>query len=123
MKLWRLYRAFPWFEHRHRLIAKLPLNASLLEIGSSNCDRIKLFKTIRPDLKAFATDIRDFSQEAGTDVVFFVSDVTKGLPSQFDGQFDCVTTMHLFEHLPVDSYDAAVTAIKRVLKPGGQLVH
>jgi hypothetical protein len=119
MKLWRLYRACPWLEYRHRLVAGLPANGSLLEIGSSNCDRAKLFKTIRPDLQVFATDIRDFSQEAGPEIEFFLSDITKGLPPQFDGKFDCVTTMHLFEHLPPDSYDAAVTTIKCVLKPGG----
>ncbi|MBM3861410.1 MAG: class I SAM-dependent methyltransferase [Verrucomicrobia bacterium] len=119
MKLWRLYKAFPWLEYRHRVIAGLPSNASLLEIGSSNCDRAKLFKVIRPDLKVFATDIKDFSREAGSDIVFFISDVTQGLPSELNGQFDCVTTMHLLEHLTTDSYDAVVAAIHCVLKPGG----
>lgn len=119
MKLWKIYKQHPWLEVRHKIVAGLPENGSLLEIGSSHCDRAKLFKTIRPDLRVVATDIKDFSRQAGPDIEFFVSDLTQGLPEEFAQSFDCVTTMHLFEHLPPGSYDAAVNSIKRVLKPGG----
>src|SRR5512137_744746 len=119
MKLWRLYKAFPWLEYRHRLVARLPRNASLIEIESSLGDRARLFKTLRPDLQVFATDIRDFSREAGNDITFFVADATQGLPSEYDGRFDCITTMHLFEHLSVQSCEAVIAAVHRALKPGG----
>ena len=119
VKLWRFYKACPWLEYRHRLISQLPPNSSLLEIGCSYCDRARLFKTLRPDVNVHATDIQDFSRQAGPEISFFVADVTQGLPAHLEGKFDCVTTMHLFEHLPPGSYDRAVGEISRVLKPGG----
>jgi SAM-dependent methyltransferase len=78
-----------------------------------------LFKTLRPDVEVYATDIRDFSREAGPEITFCVADITQELPADLEGRFDCVTTMHLFEHLPPDSYDRAIAEINRVLKPGG----
>lgn len=119
MKLWGLYRRFPYLEHRHHLISQLPPHASLLEIGSSNCDRAKLFKHLRPDLNVFATDREDYSASAGDQLSFFVADITKSLPEELEGRFDCVTTMHLFEHLDPHDYAAALAEIKKVLKPGG----
>lgn len=119
MKLWRLYKKFPWLEYRHRLVAGLPRGASLLELGSADCDRARLFKSIRPDLKVFAADIRDLSKNAGPGIEFFVADATAGLPERFDGYFDCVTTMHLLEHLPPAACDAVAETVKRSLKPGG----
>ncbi len=119
MKLWGIYKRFPYLEYRHRLVANLPQNASLLEVGSSSCDRAKLFKFMRPDLNVYATDVKDFSASAGSEISFFMADITKGLPEEFENKFDCVTAMHVFEHLAPRDYDSAIDAIKKVLKQGG----
>ncbi len=122
LNLWWLYKRFPWLEYRHRIIARLPANASLLDLGTgAGCSRAKLFKFMRPDLNIHATDIRDVSKDAGNDIAFFTADITKGLPKDLDNKFDCVTAMHLLEHLPVNSYSRVMSEIRRVLKPGGIL--
>jgi len=117
--LWKIYKQFPYFEYRHRIVARLPQQASLLELGSSTCEFARLFKFLRPDLHVTAADIKDFSESAGEAIPFVVADITKGLPRDFESRFDCVTTMHLFEHLDPGNYEAAVREIRRVLKPGG----
>lgn len=117
--LWKIYKQFPYFEYRHRIVAHLPHQASLLEIGSSTCEFARLFKFMRPDIQVYAVDIEDFSRSAGDSITFAVADITKGLPKDFENRFDCVTTMHLFEHLDPKNYDTAVCEIRRVLKPGG----
>lgn len=119
MNLWRLYKKFPYLEVRHRLVMQLPKSATLLEIGSSTCDRARLFKYLRPDLQVFATDIVDHTASAGPGISFFVSDLTKGLPGELENKIDFVTTMHLFEHLEPSGYKNAVREIRKVLKPGG----
>lgn len=117
--LWNVYKKFPYFEYRHRMVANLPYQASLLEVGSSTCEFARLFKFMRPDVQVYATDIHDFSASAGDAIPFVVADITKGLPKDFENRFDCVTTMHLFEHLNPETYETAVREIKRVLKPEG----
>lgn len=122
MKLWWLYKRFPWLEYKHRIIARLPENASLLDIGTgAGCSKAKLFKFMRPDLDVYATDIRDVSKDADNDISFFMADITEGLPKDLDNKFDCVTAMHLLEHLPVSSYNNVLANMKKVLKPGGVL--
>jgi len=117
--LWKIYKKFPYFEYRHRIVARLPHQGSLLELGSSTGEFARLFKFMRPDVQVTAVDIKDFSEAVGAEIPFVVADITNGLPKDFEERFDCVTTMHLFEHLNPESCEAVAREIKRVLKPGG----
>lgn len=106
-----------------RVLAQLPAGTVLLDAGAGECDN----KKFCGHLHYLALDLAryDGTGEAGlqtgswdTSDIDIVSDIAK-IPVR-DGSFDAVLCSEVLEHVgdPV----AALSELKRVLKPGGMLI-
>ena len=116
---WTRLRFFLWIDTRFKFIGNLPVNANLLDIGSSNGETINHFKEARPDLHLFSTDIEGQPENFNPSVQFHRADITKdALPWQ-DESMDGITCMHLVEH--INSFDPFFNECYRLLKSGALL--
>ena len=112
---WTNLRQFLWIDNRFKFVGNLPLNANLLDIGSSNGETITHFKEARPDLNIFSTDIEGTPEKYPTSVQFHRGDITKEPLPWSDASMHGITCMHLVEH--IDSFDQFFKESFRLLKP------
>lgn len=116
---WYILRNFLWIDTRFKFIGNLPLNANLLDIGSSNGETITHFHEARPDLNLFSTDIEGTPETYPTKAEFYRADITKDKLPWSDSSMDGITCMHLVEH--INSFDHFFQECFRLLKPGALL--
>jgi SAM-dependent methyltransferase len=116
---WTRLRNFLWIDTRFKFIGKLPVNANLLDIGSSNGETINHFKEARPDLNLFSTDIEGQPENFHPSIQFQRADITKDTLPWKDESMHGITCMHLVEH--INSFDHLFQECFRFLKPGASL--
>jgi SAM-dependent methyltransferase len=116
---WTRLRHFLWIDTRFNFIGNLPVNANLLDIGSSNGETINHFKEARPDLHLFSTDIEGQPENFHPSIQFQRADITNDKLPWNDASMDGITCMHLVEH--VNSFDHFFQECFRLLKPGASL--
>ncbi|MEI6264143.1 MAG: class I SAM-dependent methyltransferase [Sphingobacteriia bacterium] len=113
---WTRLRSFLWIDTRFKFIGNLPLNANLLDIGSSNGETINHFKEARPDLDLFSTDIDGQPEKFHASIHFQRADITKDTLPWNNESMHGITCMHLVEH--INTFDHFFKECFRLLKPG-----
>lgn len=112
-------RAIVWRAIADHLSAWIPPRAAVLELGAGYCDWINHVQGAR----RVAVDIwPDVGRHTAPGVESLVADVGAGLPSLASAAFDAVLASNLFEHFAPDTLPTVVEEVRRVLRPGGQLL-
>src|SRR5215472_13594825 len=116
-------RARPWFMNglklRYLLDDLAPVRGGVLDVGCGAGAVAKAVKRERPDLEVFGCDVSSSAlaaAEASAEGVDFRLATADRLPFA-DGELDFVWIFDVLEH--VDSPEAALAEVKRVLRPGG----
>lgn len=107
----------------HYVSSRWRPGARVLDFGSGGGTLVRMLRTAGYD--AYGVDVRSgpFTAQADAhELPGLLRYYADGEPLPFaDGEFDLVVSNQVFEH--VVSFDAAVSEIKRVLKPGGVSYH
>lgn len=81
-------------------VDNLPINASVCEIGSGNCQWLLLIKAYRPDLKLYGIDLTDEAIVIGKSYgIEVIKADTRDIPLE-DGHFDFIYSWGVIEHMP-----------------------
>lgn len=103
---------------RRQIVRRVP-RGRLLDVG---CGLGLFLETMRADFDLYGVDLSPYAigqaQSRLPDATLEVASLTEGLP--FDGEFDVVTAINIFEHL--DDPAAGLTAVRSRLRAGGLLV-
>lgn len=114
---WLWLRPFPRLDTRAQFVAQSPRNGTLLDLGSSDGETLNHFAELRPDLQLFAADKFGSPDNYPAGCRFYRVDFeTEKLPLP-NASIDCVTCMHLVEHM--QDTGGLLAEIDRLLKPGG----
>ena len=116
-----------YFEHHHRrwfshpnialfaaIAAKLPMGASVLDVGCGRGDFLKYLRKNRPDLSLSGVDLSPNVESPG--IRFYRGDFLK---VSFPEQFDAVVSLAVIEH--VVDIRSFVARMKRVARPRGTI--
>lgn len=106
----------------------LPSDAVVLDVGCGNgplarflSQRVKEYHGVDFS-EAFVKRARRFAEECNLNhCQFHCSDVVDFIDSH-TGQFDAVFALDISEHVPDAEWASIVAAMKRALKPGGQVI-
>ncbi len=93
---------------------RIPLSGTLLDIGGAG--RGSHYRFLNLDPKVTLT-VADMVPQSGTD---FVLDITKEKVPLPDSSQDTVLMFNILEHLP--EHSRALSEVRRLLRPGGQLI-
>lgn len=110
---------YPYKRFLVAFIDNLPENAVVLDAGCGSGKAIRIIKSLRPDIKIYASDFADVSEYLPKDVVFKKGSVEEMHTIFGSGMFDAIICQHVVEHLQypigmINSFSAA-------LKKGGKL--
>lgn len=86
-----------------------------LDFGCGDGLALRQNLAVRPDLKCFAIDVKDFSKQLPNYIIFTVYKGGK-LPYH-DNIFDIITSNHVLEH--IDNPEMTLSELKRITKVGG----
>lgn len=114
---WKHLRAFPWLDTRAFYVSRTPSGGNLLDLGSSDGETLNHIAELRPDLRLHSADKFGSPEKYPQGCDFQRLDFCADRFPWPDGSMDCVTCMHVIEHL--DDLTNLLREISRVLKPGG----
>jgi len=100
-------------------VARLPRNAALLDLGSSDGETLRHFSELRPDLKFFAADIAGRPDNYPAGCQFHRGNLEQEKLPWPAASMDAITCMHLVEHL--NDLNRLFQEAARLLKPGGRI--
>lgn len=113
-------------EHLNRILSKLPLQGSLLDLGTGSGYLAFPIAQKNPDCRVFGLDIvtstldrnRERAENLGLTNLNFISYDGLALPFE-NNRFDTIVTRYALHHFP--DIKNAFAELARVLKPGGCL--
>lgn len=116
---WKYLKYFSFVDTRAKFVKSTCMNGHLLDIGSSDGKTLYHFHELRPDIHYYATDIEGNPENYPPGIAFYRGDIQSTILPWNDNSMDCITCMHLLEHLS-DSTNLLKEA-NRVLKKGGKI--
>lgn len=111
-------RVIVWQEIVRYLERFLQNKTAVLEVGAGYCAFINAIKAE----KRVAQDQSEVAGKYAEPGVVTHKGLVTDLSFSGEGEFDTVLSSNLFEHLTREEFLTALQEIKRVLKPGGQLI-
>lgn len=116
--VYKIIKCYPFLDVRISYIKDLSLYGKILDIGCGKGDVLKIFHQVRPDIKIYGIDVKDFADFLPKYVEFEQLNVEFNqlpFPSDF---FDGVSIIHVIEH--IEKLQMILKEILRVLKIGGK---
>ncbi|HEX3469179.1 MAG TPA: class I SAM-dependent methyltransferase [Candidatus Elarobacter sp.] len=122
--LYAVRHGVPIYRAQHQANAalaklELPRGASVLDFGCGKAMTLRALLAARPDLDGAAFDVSDAYRDAWKAFIAPHNQATYDMPPGWNGRFDAVLSFFALEHA-IDPR-AFLTAIRRVLRPGGTL--
>ena len=120
---WGLILNYFWrLDPRRHFVMNLPKNSKLLDFGCGNCEVLKRFHELRPDIKITGVDIINFSEDMQKCSGDFIQiDKIDDICHLGCESFDAVTCIHVLEHLDISSYPQLMNCFLSILKINGKL--